>query len=132
MNIYWKSGIAVVIAIAGFFAGWYVNGNRKDAEITAIKADYAEKERQAVETYLKEKKRLETAVFELSADAEKQRLEASEATSRLKQELKNAKPLSAGCRIGSDRMHIISKAVAVANGASTAVGKSGSTVPADK
>lgn len=121
MNIYWKTACAVGLMTVGFLGGWYVNGNCKDAQITAIQAEYSEKEQKALDSTIAEKKRLEGEISALTADIQKAQKDSTETTDKLKKELKNASkknPLPDSCRLDADRLSILKQAISNANGSS--------------
>ena len=111
MSRYWKAGIAVLLVILAFCAGWYVNGLR-----------WQEKAADALaEEHARRHEMLQGMVQRLngSAEAYQQQKAASETEiAKLKQDLKNAQknhPLPAGCQLDADRLRIVRKAVDAAN-----------------
>lgn len=111
MSRYWKAGIAVLLVILAFCAGWFINGLRWQKKAADALA----------EEHARRHEMLRSMVQRLngSAEAYQQQKAASETEiAKLKKDLKNAQekhPLPAGCRLDADRLRIVQKAVDAAN-----------------
>jgi hypothetical protein len=85
-------GLLLALALAGA-AGWFTNGWRHDAEIAELQRAHAETMRS----------QSELALTTLQADAKRTK------------ELRNAKPLPAGCVPDADRVRNLDAAIEAAN-----------------
>lgn len=112
-------GAGVVALAIGFGGGWMVNGWRLGSQLSELRASHAEeKSKQAGE-----------AVTTMKADAENIHKAASEFTAlqntlgpkfeALKKEVKNAKPLPAGCGPDAVRVRNLDAAIEAANAAAS-------------
>jgi len=107
-------GLLLMLALSGT-AGWFANGWRHDAEVAELQRAHAETMRS----------QSELALTTLQADAERITTAATEfATiqstlaprmSALTKELRNAKPLPAGCVPDADRVRNLDAAIDAAN-----------------
>ena len=111
INQYWKAGIAVLLVVMSFCAGWIINGLRWQKKAADALA----------EEHARRHEMLQGMVQRLNDSAEAYQTYKSKTeqeTAKLKQDLKNAQkknPLPDGCRLDADRLRIIQNAVTAAN-----------------
>ena len=111
MNVKIALITAIGCLIVGFIAGWIVTNWRLSASIAEEKAEQIQSN---ADHFRDATKKINAEASQYSGNSgqlEKQIIE-------LKKELSDAKkkhPLSAGCRIDADRLHILTKAVTAAN-----------------
>ena len=112
---------AVALAAAIFFAGWTVNGWRKDAEIERMKTASAQADVASANAALED---LQQAGKTIRAKADEFNGIQTTLVAKMdaiRKDLKNAKPLPADCRPDDVRVRNLSDAVDAANAA--AVGR---------
>jgi len=119
-NIPWRAAGAAVLAVVLFAAGWAVNGWRKDAEIAELTAARAQADLTSANAALGN---LEAAGARIRQSADDYLIIKSDLGAKLdaiRKDLKNAKPLPAGCRPDAQRVRSLSDAVDAAKQAAAA------------
>ena len=114
MNIYWKSGIAIAILIAGFLAGslW------KQRELNQVRQDYAEQVNQVLQTNRELEQKMQSETNAIATQYQQEKAVTDKTIEQLKKDLADAKknhPMPDACRLDADRMRIIKAAVSTAN-----------------
>jgi len=115
-----RIGIGAGALAIAFLAGWTANGWRKDVEIAELAAARAKADLTTANQAIGE---LRAASADIRARADEYRgisTQLDAAASAIRKELKNAKPLPAGCRPDDFRVRKLSDAVDAAKQAAVA------------
>lgn len=118
MSRYWKAGIAVLLVILAFCAGWFINGLRWQIKMTDIEKAHAEETLKAEQRAREIQQGLLDRLRQSAETYQAMEQKSAQETAKLEQDLKNAQkknPLPAGCQLDADRLRIIQNAVTAAN-----------------
>lgn len=110
-------GGAVALALAGFGAGWAVNGWRLGAELSKQDAQAASDRADQAEIDLRKYQKGAEALASAASRAQAANAGARKQFADIAKEFKNAKPLPADCRPDDDRMRLRNQAIDVYNAA---------------
>lgn len=118
INQYWKAGIAVLLVVMSFCAGWIINGMRWQTKLTRLEKTHAEETLKAEQRAREMQEGLLDRLRQSAETYQAMEQKSAQETAKLKQDLKNAQkknPLPDGCRLDADRLRIIQNAVTAAN-----------------
>lgn len=118
INQYWKAGIAVLLVVMSFCAGWYINGLRWQSKLDKIDLAHAEETAEALRQAQQVNAGLLARIKQSAEGYQALEEKNAQETAKLKQDLKNVQkknPLPAGCQLDADRLRIIQNAVTAAN-----------------
>jgi len=107
-------GLVLEMALPGA-AGWYTNGWRHDAEIAELRRAHAETMRSQSELALTTLQADATRITEAAIEFAAIQSTLAPRMSALTKELRNAKPLPAGCAPDSDCVRNLDAAIEAAN-----------------
>lgn len=111
MAVLWRAVVVAVLATGLFAAGWTVNGWRKDAEIAELTAARAQADLTSANTALNDLREAGGRIRQSADDYLVIKSELGGKLDALRKDLKNAKPLPAGCRPDDVRVRKLSDAV---------------------
>lgn len=110
-------GGAVALALAGFGAGWAVNGWRLGAELAKQDAQAASDRADQAEIDLRKYQKGAEALVSAASQAQAITAGTKKQFAAIAKEFQNAKPLPADCRPDDDRLRLRNEAIDVYNAA---------------
>lgn len=115
-----KVAAGVALAASVFGAGWLANGWRLGAELAELRADHAAQVAKHATDNLATMKADAVAIHKAAEQLSTIEITLGPKIDALKKEIKNARPLPAGCRPDDGRVRSLDAAIEAANAAAAA------------